>query len=150
MKNPTRNVNKLLAKAIRIASVAFENVLDRGDVPYVLHCLHVMNAMPKNDAELKIIAVLHDLIEDTEWSFSDLRSEGFSPRVINTLDLLTHRENEEYERYIERLSVSPDATLVKLADLRHNSDIHRMKGLRDKDIAILAKYHKAYDFLKNK
>lgn len=138
----------MLSKAIRIASVAFEGKDDKGGQPYILHCLHVMNKVAP-DHDLMIIAVLHDLVEDTEWKFEDLIDQGFSHRVITALDCLTHRDKEEYDDYIRRIATNADARRVKLEDLKHNSDITRMKGLREKDFKRLEKYHRAYEFLRN-
>jgi len=144
-----RNPNKLLGKAIKIAAEAFENKTDLGGVPYIMHCIFVMREMPKDDIELNIIAVLHDLIEDTDWEISDLAAYGYSDRVLDALILLTH-DDESYDDYIKNIATNPDATKVKMADLRHNSDIHRMKGLREKDFARLEKYHRSYDYLRSK
>lgn len=140
-----------LGTAIAIAAQAFKNKKDKGGKPYILHCLHVMNKMKyHNDEELMIIAVLHDLIEDTEYTSAVLKTIGFSDRVLNALMYLTHHKDDDYMDYIEAMKMHcNDAVLVKLQDLRHNSDITRMKGLRDKDFKRLEKYHKAYSFLSN-
>jgi len=139
-----------LGTAIAITSEAFKKTTDKGGKPYILHCLHVMNKMKyMNDEELMIIAVLHDLVEDTSWTFCNLKDAGFSSRVINALMKLTHKQNEEYGDYIGRVSTNKDAILVKLQDLRHNSDVTRMKGIRKKDLDRIEKYHKAYNYLKN-
>jgi (p)ppGpp synthase/HD superfamily hydrolase len=137
-----------LGLAISIVATAFEDKCDKGGQPYVLHCLHVMNQMPEDDEELRIIAVLHDLIEDTRWTLQDLRDHGFSDRVVWGVQVLTHDPEEEYMKYIERISFTDDARLVKTADLRHNADIMRMKGLRKKDFDRLQKYFTAYEYLK--
>ena len=139
-----------LGTAISIAAQEFEGMTDRGGKPYILHCLHVMNKMKyENDEELMIIAVLHDLVEDTEWSFNNLIDFGFSKRVVNALRDLTHIDGENYFDYINRIKTNPDAVKVKLQDLRHNSDITRIKGIRPKDIERIEKYHKAYLMLKD-
>ena len=141
-----------LAKAISITSTAFENDLDKGGVPYIMHCLHVMNIVGKktdNDPEIMCIAVMHDLKEDKpEWTTQRLIEEGFSDRVIYGVDSMTHRPGESYSDYILRISENPDAVIVKKVDLKHNSDIHRMTGLTPKHFARLEKYHKAYAFLR--
>jgi len=138
-----------LGKAIKIASEAFENTKDKGGYFYILHCLHVMNQMDTNDEELMIIAVLHDLVEDTDYTLEDLRVMGFSDRVIYGVQALTHEDDIPYMDYIKRISFNDDARKVKMADLRHNSDIMRMKGLRQKDFTRLEKYHVAYEYLKS-
>lgn len=136
-----------LSKAIALTSEVFKTTTDKSGAPYILHCLNVMNAMDRNDYELMMIAVMHDVIEDTDITVEDLMNEGYSTRVINGLISLTHIRWEPYDDYIKRVSENEDAIKVKLADLRHNSDIHRMKGLREKDFKRLEKYHRAYAFL---
>lgn len=136
-----------LAQTIAIVAEAFKAVCDKAGKPYILHCLHVMHQMPQDDPELMMIAVMHDLIEDTDYTFADLVELGYSARVVEALRLLTHESGVPYMDYIERISTSKDATEVKKADLRHNSDIMRMKGLREKDMQRLEKYHRAYAYL---
>ncbi len=134
----------MLDQAIALASREFLGRFDKGGVPYILHCLTVMNGVDQSDEELMIIAVLHDLVEDTKYTLHSLAILGYSERVVSALDCLTHRTNEPYDDYIDRISGNLDAILVKMADLRHNSDITRMKGLRDKDFKRLEKYHRNY------
>jgi hypothetical protein len=140
----------MLDKAIKIASEAFEGDHDKGGVPYIMHCLHVMRQVKDLGVEAQIAAVLHDLLEDkpSEWTAEALIEEGFNRHTVSLIALLTHKDGEPYMDYIMRVSVSPIARAIKMADLRHNSDIHRMKGLRDKDFERLKKYHKAYAFLR--
>ena len=107
----------MLARAISIVATAFENKHDRGGNPYILHCLRVMDKMPKHDEELRCIAIMHDLIEDTKWTIEDLAKSGFSVRVLEAVDLLTHQEGIPYENYINSITHSEDAVRVKLADL---------------------------------
>jgi (p)ppGpp synthase/HD superfamily hydrolase len=142
------NIMAHLAHAIAITASAFVDKVDKAGVPYIFHCITVMNAMPKDDYELRSIAVMHDLIEDTEWTLTDLNMEGFSARVLTALQLLTHEPDVEYDFYIKFLAHNDDARRVKLADLRHNSDITRLKGLTKKDFERMEKYHRAYTFLK--
>lgn len=137
-----------LGKAISMASKVFEDKVDKGGQPYILHCLVVMASVNQDDNELKQIAVLHDVIEDTDMTFDDMIANGFSQRVVHGLRLLTHVPEISYDDYIARISYNKDAIAVKMADLRHNSDIHRMKGLREKDFVRLAKYHRSYALLK--
>jgi len=138
----------MLDKAIAIAATAFTNVFDKGGTPYIMHCLHVMYKVRHLGVEAMIAAVLHDLIEDTTWTAEKLIETGFNPHTVNIIVLLTHRKGESYDDYIMRISVSPIARAIKMADLRHNSDAHRLKGLRPKDHDRITKYHKAYAFLK--
>ena len=141
----------MLGRAIAIAATAFENKTDKGGKPYILHCLHVMNEVAHLGIEAQIAAVLHDLLEDfpKDWTKERLLEEGFNPHTVNLVVLLTHLPSESYDDYIMRLSVSPTTCYIKMADLRHNSEIHRMKGLREKDMLRLGKYHKAYAFLRS-
>lgn len=141
----------LLGLAIAIVAEAFKDKIDNGGQPYILHCLYVMNKT-QGDEERKIIAVLHDLLEDCspEWSADRLASLGFSIRIITALDLLTHKKGEDYlDVYIKKIATNPDAREVKLRDLEHNSMITRLKGLREKDIDRLVKYQRAYVYLRN-
>lgn len=139
----------MLSTAIAITAGVFENVNDKGGQPYILHCLNVMNQMDPTDHELMSIAVLHDVIEDSGYSLDYLRSKGFSERVIDGVKALTHEKGVPYMDYIRNIAHNPDARKVKMADLRHNSDIMRMKGLREKDFRRLEKYHTAYEYLKD-
>lgn len=138
----------MLSKAIRIAAQAFEGKYDKGGNPYILHCLHVMNAVKDHGEDYMIVAVLHDLLEDTDWTSKMLLDEGFTDRIIFAVEVLTHGK-ETYEQYIERVAFFDIPCTVKMADLRHNSDITRLKGLAEKDFKRLEKYAKAYDYLKN-
>ena len=140
--------NKLLAKAIMFASAAHLEQFDKSGQPYILHALHVMNTVKSKDPHVKQIAVLHDILEDTPTTGTSLASAGFSARVVTALEILTHKDGEPYEFYIERILTSKDAMLVKMADLKHNSDITRLKGVTEKDLARMAKYHKAYILIK--
>ena len=141
----------MLGKAIKIAAEAFENVKDKGGQPYILHCLRVMGNLHTKNEELKCIAVLHDIPEDDgrepEIVLRELRMLGFSERVIRALDLLTYRKETPYDEYIKAISFNEDARLVKLADLKDNSDITRLKGLRKKDLERMEKYHRSYIYL---
>lgn len=140
----------MLDKAIAIVAEAFLGKYDKGGVPYIEHCIHVMRKVKHLGSEAQIAAVMHDLLEDRPdiWTAERLIEEGFDPHTVSLVVLLTHLPNEPYMDYIMRISVSPVARAIKMADLRHNSDIHRMKGLRDKDFERLKKYHKAYAYLK--
>lgn len=139
-----------LNKAIAIASNAFENVNDKGGNPYILHCLRVMNGVKHLGSTAMICAVLHDLIEDcNDWSFEKLRQNGFSEEVIVILQLLTHRKETDYMDYIRAIAVHPIAKAVKMSDLEDNSQITRLKGLRQKDFKRIEKYFTAYEYLKD-
>ena len=95
----------------------------------------------------KIVAILHDVVEDTDWTFADLEQEGFSREIIESLDCLTKRDGEAYENFVRRSAQNPTARRVKLADLEDNMDVRRMKEVGEKDHARLAKYRNAWKLL---
>ena len=134
-----------LARAISIAAVGFEKVMDKGGQPYILHCLRVMNQM--DTEEEKIVAILHDTVEDGVTTIEELIKERFSQNVIYALILLTHKREIPYDEYIKAIALDPLATKVKLADLKDNSDITRLKGLTKKDFDRMEKYHRSYVYL---
>ncbi len=139
----------MLDVAIAITAEAFRGKFDKGGKPYILHCLHVMNTVAPQTELNRIVGVLHDLVEDTSYDLEGLYKLGFNHEVVKAVQACTHFNNESYDDYIMRLAGNPNARAVKLADLRHNSDITRMKGVRDKDFERLVKYHKAYKFLQD-
>lgn len=130
--------------AMRIASMDNVGKFDKGGKPYVLHLIRVAMRLRSNDLELMSIAVLHDTVEDGHHTFDELRQWGITERVITALKLLTHQKGISYETYIEAMAGNLDALLVKREDLRDNSDITRLKGLREKDFERLQKYCKAF------
>ena len=131
----------LLAEMILLIATKFRKIRDKGGKPYVLHCLKVMHYCRTKDLELMMIALGHDVIEDTDTTYEDLRNLGFSERVIDGIRAMTKVPGETNREYLERLKANPDAVAVKLADLRHNSDIRRLKGVTEKDIKRMSKYH---------
>jgi (p)ppGpp synthase/HD superfamily hydrolase len=134
----------MLAKAIDIASKAHLKQTDKAGKAYILHPLRLMFRLRTDDEELMQIAVLHDVIEDSDWTLGELLDEGFTSRVISALQCLTHLPHEPYEDYIERIGNNIDAIYVKKEDLRDNSDITRLKGVTEKDLLRMQKYHKAF------
>lgn len=131
----------MLNKAIGIATRAHAGQVDKAGEPYILHPLRVMLSRD-NDLE-RISAVLHDVVEDSETTFEDLRKEGFSEETIAVLDCLTRRKCENYDNYIERIIKNETACRIKLADLYDNMDLSRIKNPTDKDEARIKKYRKA-------
>lgn len=132
-----------LERAIQIATEAHKGQLDKAGRDYIGHPLRVM-AMGKTEDE-KIVGVLHDVIEDTGWTFEMLEAEGFSREVIEALRCVTKlSENENYDDFIERVKKNPLAVAVKINDLTDNMDIRRLPYLSDKDVKRLKKYLKAY------
>ena len=141
---------EILAKMLVIATNAHAGQFDRGGNPYILHPLKVMHYLKSNDEELMAIALGHDVIEDTSVTYKDLREAGITERVIDGIASLTKIPGETYDEYKIRVMANPDAILVKMADLRHNTDIRRLKGITEKDIARMTKYHTFYMELKKK
>lgn len=136
-----------LATAFAIAANGFKDKTDKAGEPYILHCIRVMNNLHTTDKELQSIAILHDCVEDGVCSVLDLVNYKFSQRVIYGVMLLTHEKSVSYDDYIKKIATDVDATKVKLADLKDNSDITRLKGLTKKDFDRMEKYHKAYTYL---
>ena len=132
-----------LERAIEIAVEAHKGVLDKGGNPYVLHPLRMMFAV--SNEEEKIVAVLHDVIEDAiGWEFERLEKEGFSAAVIDALRSVTKiTEDEDYDAFIERAMSNPIGRRVKIADIRDNLDVTRIGELTEEDMKRLNKYKKA-------
>jgi (p)ppGpp synthase/HD superfamily hydrolase len=148
--NEFKRLQRLLAKAIRISATGHEKQFDKGGKAYILHPLRLMFAIPAENIKAQILAVLHDVVEDTDWTIEALRKEGFNDDILEALELLTHDPNLSYAEYIRAIKENPLATIVKKADLTDNSDITRLKGLREKDFTRLDKYFHAFAFLDNR
>lgn len=125
----------LLAKAIQFASEKHVNQVDKGGNAYILHPLRIMMRLHTSDEELMAIAVLHDVVEDCGVTFDDLLAIGMTERVVSGVRALTKQVGVSYEQFIERLANNHDALLVKREDIRDNSDVTRLKGVTEKDIA---------------
>ena len=134
----------MLGRMIVIATNAHSGQYDRGGQPYILHALKVMHYTKSEDEEILAIAVGHDVIEDTKVTYQDLRTAGISERVIAGIRALTKLPGQTLEEYKEGVFANRDAMLVKSADLRHNTDIRRLKGVSEKDIARMTKYHQFF------
>jgi len=132
-----------LERAIEIATEAHKGQVDKAGNEYIGHPLRVME-MGKT-LEEKIVGVLHDVVEDTDWTFERLEAEGFAPEVMAALRCVTKTsENENYDDFIGRVKKNPLAAAVKINDLTDNMDIRRLPYLSDKDVKRLKKYLKAY------
>lgn len=137
--------NEMLNVAIKIAVEAHASQFDRGGKPYILHCLKVMHYTKSEDPEILAIAVLHDSVEDNKKiTYEYLRESGLSERIIAGIRCMTRVPGETDEEYQTRVMSNDDSIIVKKADLRHNTDIRRLKGVTDKDLARIAKYQKFY------
>lgn len=137
----------LTKKALSLCFEAHKNQLDKTGLPYVFHPFHLAEQM--TDELSTVCALLHDVVEDTEYSFTDLKEMGFPDEVIEILKLLTHTDGTEYMTYIKSLSKNPIARKVKLLDLNHNSDLTRLDTVTEKDLERTKKYKKATAFLEN-
>lgn len=132
-----------LQRAIEIATEAHKGQFDKAGKEYIGHPLRVMEM--GNTEDEKIVGVLHDVIEDTDWTFEKLAEEGFSKEIVSALRCVTKlSENENYDDFIERVKKNPLAVAVKINDLTDNMDIRRLPYLSDKDVKRLKKYLKAY------
>ena len=140
MNTTDKLLAKMLDSALVLAVNAHAGQFDKGGRPYSLHVLKVMHYLKSDDIELMCACVLHDTVEDCDVTFDDLRNAGMSERVIDCVRLLTKQRGQTYEEYKAGVLSSVDAMLVKSADLRHNSDIRRLKGVSEKDIARVARY----------
>lgn len=141
----------VLAVAITLAAHAHQTQTDRGGKPYILHPIRVMMRLRTDDQELMAIAILHDSVEDSSGAITldSLKNLGFSQRIIDGIDALTKRDGESYDDFIARCALNPDAKRIKMEDIKDNSDVTRLKGLRQKDFERLEKYCRAYEYLKN-
>jgi (p)ppGpp synthase/HD superfamily hydrolase len=135
-----------LERAIQIAVEAHAGAKDRGGKAYILHPISVMMRC-KTDEE-KIVAILHDVVEDTDWTFDALREEGFTDTIIEALKTVTkHSDDEDYDEFIQRSLKNEIGRKVKIADLRENLDVTRIGELTDKDIERINKYKRALKVL---
>lgn len=135
----------LLERAIEIALRAHAGQVGKDGSPYILHPLRLMSRMETD--EERIVAVLHDVVEDSEVTFEDLRAIGFSETVLEALQLLTHDKSTPYEEYVERIKPHPLARKIKLADLEDNSNLRRLTHVEEKDLQRVKKYHRAWTIL---
>lgn len=135
---------ELLDKFIVCATNAHAGQFDKGGKPYILHVLTVLHGVMDEDEEIQCIAVGHDLFEDTKTTVDDLVELGATERIIRGILSLTKQNGESYKSYKSKVLDCRDAMIVKRQDLKHNSDITRLKGVTDKDIARMAKYMAFY------
>lgn len=139
-------LNEQLSKAIHLANKYHEGQVDKSGLPYILHPLHVMNNV--DSIEEKIVAVLHDILEDTILATGDLIIYGFDLEIVEAVVTITRIKGEPYANYLERVKSNELARIVKLADLTHNMDITRLHNPTEKDYKRVEKYKKAYKYLK--
>ena len=135
----------LTRKAMLIAYKAHAGDLDHSGVPYILHPVHLAEQMTTEDT--CVVALLHDVMEDTFVTEETLRKAGFTEPQLTALKLMTHRDGVPYMEYVEKIRENPIARAVKLADLRHNSDLTRLDEVRKKDLDRVEKYRRAIELL---
>lgn len=130
---------EMTKKAMKICFEAHKDQKDKGGLPYVFHPFHVAESMIDEDST--VVALLHNVVEDSDYTIDDLKEMGFNDEVLEALWLLTHKEGEDYYRYIKRVRRNELAKFVKLADLKHNSDLSRLDYQPDnEDLNRYAKY----------
>ncbi len=132
----------ILDNAIQLATKMHHGQFDMHGVPYILHPLQVMRNLNSNDQELNAIAMLHDILEDTEATVELLKYHGMTNRIINAVVVLTKAVDRKftYAGYIERIIQNEDARLVKIADIEHNLSPDRIQTITEKDVFRYKKY----------
>lgn len=130
-----------LERAISIAAGAHEGQVDKAGAPYVLHPLRVM--LNVSTLEERIVAVLHDVVEDSAVTFDNLRDEGFSDTILEALASVTMKDGEAYDDFVARAAANPIGRRVKLADLQDNCDLSRIAHPEARDYQRIAKYQRA-------
>jgi len=134
----------IIQKCLTIAIEAHERQTDKNGKPYALHVLSVMQKGKTEDEQA--VGILHDLVEDTDWTFERLRGEGIPENIVEALKLLTHTSELSYDEYVAKIIKSGNklAIQVKLNDLEDNMDVRRLKEVTEKDMVRLNKYLKVY------
>ena len=131
--------------ALSIARQAHEGQLDKAGVDYIKHPIYVASQVETE--EEKAVALLHDVLEDSSVTAEELLIAGLPETVVTTVQVLTKQTGQDYQTYLQAVKSNPLACRVKLADLKHNSDLSRLTSITEKDRARLKKYKKAIDFL---
>ena len=133
--------------ALKLCFEAHKDQIDKSGMPYVFHPFHLAEQMA--DENTTIVALLHDVIEDTEYTLDDLRKFGFAEDVLSAISLMTHADDVPYMEYVEKIKTNPIAKAVKLADLKHNSDMSRLDQITQTDEERAKKYKQAIELLEN-
>ena len=132
-------------KAMKLCFEAHKDQTDKSALPYVYHPIHLAEQM--EDEDTTIVALLHDVVEDTHYTLEDLKNMGFSRAVTDAIRLMTHEEGVPYMDYVAKIKENPIARAVKLADLKHNSDLTRLDTVDEKAIKRKEKYAQAIALL---
>ena len=138
-------MKKQIEIAYKIAKNAHKGQIDRAGVDYIKHPETVASFVTTD--EEKIVAYLHDVIEDTNVTLKELKTYGFSEAILEAIDIITKKKGQTYQNYLELVKTNELARIVKLADLRHNSDLSRLKEIYPLDIKRREKYLSAIKFL---
>lgn len=133
--------------ALNLCFEAHRNQRDKNGMPYVFHPFHLAEQM--KDEKTTIVALLHDVVEDTDITLDDIRNMGFDDEVVAAIGLMTHASDIPYMEYVAEIKKNPISKAVKLADLRHNSDTTRLDNITDRDEKRLKKYTEAIQLLEN-
>lgn len=136
---------EMTKKAINIAFQAHAGQKDRSGIPYIMHPVHLAEQMQNEDT--CVVAMLHDVVEDTRVTFFDLEAAGFTETQLDAIRLLTHDASVPYLDYVRKLKENDIARTVKMADLMHNSDLSRLDSVSTKDLERNEKYKKAIEIL---
>ncbi len=137
----------LTKKAVKLCFEAHKDQTDKSGLPYVFHPFHVAEQMV--DEDTTVVALLHDVVEDSDYTLEDLREIGFPTQVIDALALMTHDKAVPYLEYVATIKKNPIAKAVKLEDLRHNSDLSRLDIVDEKAKARVTKYANAIELLQS-
>ena len=136
---------KMTKAALTLCFNAHKDQLDKSGMPYVFHPFHLAEQM--SDEKTTIVALLHDVVEDTDCTLDDLAAMGFDRDVLDAIALMTHADDVPYMDYVAKIKTNPIAKAVKLADLRHNSDMTRLNTPTPRDVERAEKYAKAIALL---
>ena len=136
---------ELTKKALKFCFEAHKNQYDKSDMPYVFHPFHLAEQMTTE--ETTVVALLHDLVEDTDYTIADLTEMGFPKAITEAIKLMTHGEGVDYFEYVAAIKENPIAKAVKIADLTHNSDLTRLDAVDEKALTRREKYRQALALL---
>lgn len=131
--------------ALKLCFEAHKDQIDKSGMPYVFHPFHLAEQM--TDEDTTVVALLHDVVEDSDCTLDDLRKMGFNDRVVTAIGLMTHDPSVPYMDYVAKIETNPIAKAVKLADLKHNSDMSRLDNITPYDESRAAKYKEAIALL---
>ena len=132
-------------KALKLSFEAHKDQVDKSGMPYIYHPFHLAEQM--KDEDTTIVALLHDVVEDTDITVDDIRKMGFNEEVCEALKLMTHDDNVPYIEYVSKLKRNPMAKIVKIADLEHNRDLTRLNAVDEKALKRVEKYKRAMEEL---